>query len=293
MQIRKDGVFMIKRCDVCSPKESLQTMIERDPLFYTYIMCLKATSVYDSYFVDANSGTVQSIVSDCMGAAIRPGCLPIVLESNKAELRKEIAEIIGEVQRIGATELSTNATAILKCYPKIMPMVTSDIGVAAINLYVDDHEPVRKLLEKLQEDKVKLLRTIFSVNSEEDFSNALLLAREIRHSVFSFSICTTKLFVSDLIEFCENILGPVHVITKDRFNKTYFVNIFVSGMVINLVAGQTIHNIDLADNDCAPYMRAKNGEITNLVIAGIINNGFEQGWVNGRHIYENHPSNRP
>ncbi len=319
VSIRRDGVFLAKTCDAHG---STEAMLERDPVFYAYIMSMRAPNIYGGYFVDVTricnlrcqycfyplenknpSGayTIQSIVNDCRAAALRPGCLPIILTGGEPTTRADIGLLIEALLPIGPVELLTNGVNLAKddeMFNRVMPLITANNGVANLNLSIHHKETDgwRTLLDKCRAEGIKVESALIVVDSEDDFIHAVKLAQEMKDVVLSFRIKAAtriwnekkpeKIFCSDMIGWLEAHLGPVQVVTTNRSNKSVFVNVFVGGLFLMLVSWNDTANVDLADIDCAPYYRAKNGQIANFVTASLINEGMAAGWLNGQPHFD-------
>jgi hypothetical protein len=66
--------------------------------------------------------------------------------------------------------------------------------------------------------------------------------------------------------------------------QTSFMNVVYERMRIMLVSWNDVTNVDINELSVMPFYRARNGEIRNLVVACLINEGWDKGWCKGRRI---------
>src|SRR5262245_16079193 len=125
--VERDGVFINK---TCSEHGDQLGMLERDPVFYTWVQGLAAPSIYNGYFVDvtrkcnlrcsycyydlkkedpAGVYTVERIVNDC---AANAHLAPFIFTGGEPTLHPHLPAILREAKRHGPVELLTNGTRL-------------------------------------------------------------------------------------------------------------------------------------------------------------------------------------
>lgn len=311
IQIKSDGVVMNKTC----PTHGMfQSVVERDPLFYLHVIRLGKTSIYPSHFIDvtrtcnlrcdpcfyrlqksdpAGMFTVAKILNECIANVDRQ---PFVFTGGEPTLHPKIGEILIESRKIGAIEMLTNGTKIAEPeeFERISNiLMDSGSGVTHIHLSAHIEETTRwgDVLKLARERGVKLASVLIVVKSKSDFDRAISIAVENQDVVQTFRIkaasvlwntksITEKIFVSDMLRWLEEKQKPLLHVAMGN-NKSCFYNVKFDGIHLMLVSWQDVQNVDLIDIGCAPTYRARNGEVLNLVVANIINEGMDSGWLKG------------
>jgi len=298
-------------------------VLERDPVFYTFVQGLQSPGIYNGYFVDVTRRcqlrctpcyyalqkedpkgvyTVENILADCRVNAHRG---PFIFTGGEPTLHPELPEILGEAAKYGGVELLSNGVRLAEpdYFREIIPLITSPIAgvgpVANLNLSIHRKETDKwqVVVDQCREQGVKIESALIVVDGKEDFAEAINLCHELSDVVLSFRLKAAsriwneqkpangvgKIFVSDMLAWLEE-LGEQPQFVLQRQNKTSFVNVTWDGLFLMLVSWHDTNNVDLHDIECAPYYRARNGEIRNMVTAMLINEGMSAGWLHGHQF---------
>ncbi len=319
VEIREDGVFLHKACSVHGVVQD--AMLERDPIFYTYVMALNSKTIYEGYFVDVTRMcnlrctwcyyhlektdpegpySIQAIVDECRVNAHRA---PFILTGGEPTLREDLPELIREVSKLGEVEMITNGVKLSdpKLLRQIAPLLTHRAGASMIHLSIHPQtDKWRQVIAWCRSDGIKIGSILAVVDSEESFNRAVEMAIEFADVCVGFRIKAAsriwneqkpgsgadKVFVSDMLGWLEKS-GREYTILTHMANKSVFLNIVVEGVFIMLVSWHDTANVDLQDIECAPWYRARNGEVRNMVTSMLKNEGWDSGWVNGARVAEN------
>jgi organic radical activating enzyme len=312
--VGREAVTMNKSCP---HHGQFTSMVERDPLFYQAIRGLRAPSIYDGYFVDVTRRcnlrcehcyyklettdpegeySIPAILNEC---AVSRHRAPFIITGGEPTTREDIGEVIRNVRQIGPVELLTNGTGLTKpeLWTELVPLLTNE-GTDTINvnlsLHVKETDAWREVVNRCRAEGVKLESALIVINSKDEFWEAMTLCKEISDVVECYRIKAAsriwneqkpegKIFVSDMYRWLEESGKPV-VLVPQRHNKVSIVNVAYDRMHLMLVSWYDVSNIDLVDVDCAPYYRARNGEVQNFVTAMMINEGLSKGWLKGRPV---------
>lgn len=312
--VDQEGAVMTKAC----PHHGKTTaLVERDPLFYQYVRGLRAPSIYDGYFVDVTRKcnlrcsfcfykletadpegeySIPAILNEC---AVSRHRAPFIITGGEPTTREDLSELIRNVRQIGPVELLTNGTGLAKpeMWAELLPLLTNegtDIANINLSLHVKETDAWREVVNRCRAEGIKLESALIVINSKEEFWEAVALCKEISDVVECYRIKAAsrlwneqkpegKIFVSDMYRWLEESGKPVALVPQ-RHNKVSIVNVAYDRMHLMLVSWYDVSNIDLVDVDCAPYYRARNGEVQNFVTSCIINEGWEKGWAKGRKI---------
>lgn len=311
-----DGSVMMHKS--CVAHGATAAEVERDPAFYTYVMGLKSPHIYSGYFVDVTKRcnlrcefcyyhletkdpegeySQERIIEDCK-ANVRHGN-PFILTGGEPTIRDDIVDFIGNVQRVGPVAMLTNGVRMAKdkkLMREVVAILTDENKLTRLNLsiHADQTDAWREVLEYCRLMGRKIESILIVVDSKDAFGFALDLCRIYKDVVVSFRIKAAsrlwneqkpqkRIFISDMLRWLDES-GHSYQFIMPGHNKPTFVNVLVDGMWIMLVSWYDVTNVDLLDIDCAPYYRAKNGAVVNLVTWGLINEGWEKGWVSGQMI---------
>ena len=310
----REGVVMRK---TCPHHGQTTTLVERDPLFYQHIRGLRAPSIYDGYFVDVTRKcnlrcefcfyhlettdpegeySIPAILNEC---AVSRHRAPFIITGGEPTTRGDIADLIRNVRQIGPVELLTNGTGLAKpeLWNELVPLLTnegSDVVNVNLSLHVKETDAWREVVDRCRADGVKLESALIVINSKDEFWEAVALCKEISDVVECYRIKAAsriwneqkpegKIYVSDMYRWLEESGKPVALVPQ-RHNKVSIVNVAYDRMHLMLVSWYDVSNIDLVDVDCAPYYRARTGEVQNFVTAMLINEGLSKGWSKGRPV---------
>lgn len=313
ISVTGDGVFITKTCDVHG---TTRAMIERDPLFYMWVVGINSPSIYGGYFIDvtrtcqlrcnpcyyplekkdpAGHFSVDEIVSDCAVNAMRA---PFILTGGEPTLHPELPKLIERLSRYGGVELLTNGIKMAdrEYFNEIAPLIANKDGSLNLNLSIhNESDKWKNVIENCDIDGAQIESCLIVVRDKDSFLNAIKIAKEHSGTVRSFRIKAEtsiwnqsssgneKVFVSDMLRWLEE-LGGVRLVVDGRHNKSVYLNVIFDSMHLMLLSWHDVGNVDLRDISCPPYYRARNGEVCNFVTAALINEGMANGWLKGRRI---------
>jgi organic radical activating enzyme len=307
-----DLVRMFKHCPHHGDHHSI---VEKDALFYQAVRSINAPSIYNGHFVDvtrvcnlrcercyyhlekedpAGEYSVEAILNECR---VNRNRAPFILTGGEPTMRSDISELIAKVKTIGPVELLSNGTKLAssEMFDAVMPLLTED-GEANLNLslHLKETDKWMEVIARCRATGLKIESALIVINNKEEFLKAVELAKSLKDVVLSFRIkaasllwaeqgVESKIFVSDMLNWLDDTAQPVRWIPQ-RHNKVSIVNVMYEGVFLMLVSWYDASNVDLVDIDCAPFYRARNGEVKNFVTACIINEGMERGFIKGRKI---------
>lgn len=312
IEVGRNGVRMFK---TCPQHGEIVSMVERDPVFYQWVRGMNSPSIYEGYFMDVTRTcnlrcdpcyyhlekadpvgeySIPALVSEARVNALRA---PFILTGGEPTMREDLPEVIVELSKVGPVELLSNGVRLAKdeCFNEIMPLITRADGIANLNLslHTKETDAWQAVVARCRSERIKIESALIVINSEDEFLSALKLAKELGDTVCNFRIKAAskiwaeqkpdKLFTSDLWNWLEKTGKPVHLI-RERHNKTSIVNVAWDGLWLMLVSWYDTSNVDLLDINCAPWYRARSGEVANMVTAMLLNEGFDKGWLKGRNF---------
>ena len=171
-----------------------------------------------------------------------------------------------------------------------------------LSLHLKETDTWRIIMEMLRADKIRIESALVVINSKESFLNAVALAHEYSDVIAAMRIHVgtalyadqkpatgaDKIFVSDMLNWLEEAGENPKPFMPDH-NKPTFFNVKAGGagvrpMWLMLVSWYDKTNIDVIDIAVPPLYRAKTGQALNLVHWGIVNEGFDAGWIAGKRM---------
>lgn len=316
VRVGADGVWMTK---VCSEHGMTRAMVERDPVFYMFVSGLNSPSIYDGYFIDVTRQcnlrctycyyplekkdpeglfTIERLVQEC---AVNVHRAPFIFTGGEPTFRPDIVDLVKAVKRVGPVEMLTNGVRLADpvFYDELMPELMNADGTANLNLSIhdDQSDKWRTVIETCRRDQIRIESALIVVDSKERFFEAVKMADEFKDVVMSFRIKAAtriwneqkpeeKIFVSDMMKWLEETGKPMHLITQGRHTKSVFLNVLFDGAFLMLLSWHDVTNVDLPDINCAPWYRARNGQVLNFVTAALVNEGMAAGYLCGNHIVQ-------
>lgn len=304
-----DHVMMEKYCTEHGP---FTAMVERSPEYYAMCERMDNREFYAGYFIDVTQRcnlkcqycyypvdnrsldpSADSIVQDCMVNGHRA---PIILTGGEPTMRDDLPALISRLQKtVGQVELLTNGVRLgdEKYLDSLISLLREGDNVR-INLSVHKEAGKLEVLDHLRARGLKLESILVVVDELGQIDGIVSLMDEYRDVIASARVkAATRIwseqkpeetvFVSDMLNYLMD-KGVTRVVANGRNNKTNFCNVVHNGLFLMLVAWYGVHNVDLIDIDCAPWYRARNGQVCNMVTAGLINEGMAKGWLNGKNI---------
>ena len=296
-----EQVTMEKYCSEHGPFTSL---VERDPGYYLYCEEKGHTSIYNGYFIDVtkrcnlsckycyyakDSGSIDPSIEYIMqDAIVNAGRAPFILTGGEPTLRDDLPELIGRLQDVGPVELLTNGVRLAddpEYLERLIPLlVEGDTNILRINLSLHEESNGKDLalLDLLRDRGYVVESVLVVIDQVEQIDDILTILNEYRDVICCTRIkAATQLwaekqsagiFVSDMMRHLEQ-KGAVEF-WPGRNIKTSFATVLFDGLILMLVSWYSVDNVDLIDIDGAPYYRAQNGQIANIVTAAIINEGM-------------------
>jgi uncharacterized radical SAM superfamily Fe-S cluster-containing enzyme len=321
VQVDSAGAKIHRRCAQHGDQTGL---LEKDPVFYTWIKGQNCPSIYPGLMLDvtrrcnlrckfcfynlekkdpADVYSIGNLVDEC---AAHRNLAPFILTGGEPTIRPDLPDLIKELLPLGPVEVVTNGVKLAEpeYFESLVPLLSNQVGdrwVANINLSIHDQETDawKAVLERCRKDKIVLESALIVIDSGERFAQALDICRDASDVVQAFRIKAAsqlwnekkpptghgKIFVSDMLSWLEAMDGGVTwKLVPQRQNKSVFVNVAWRGLFLMLVSWHDIGNVDLLDISCPPYYRARNGVLANFVTAALINEGLQKGWMGGRKL---------
>ena len=219
------------------------------------------------------------------------GLAPFILTGGEPTLRCDLMDIIVDLQNFGAVELLTNGTGInetnicelsellrvvdrtsisLSIHPEIM-----DDNLRVIDLFRSRGLKMEGILWVI-DDLSQIDKIIEFCETHKDVICSCRIKAATR--VWNDQKSEKKIFVSDMLKYMKT---KGAIVTWWRQNKVSFVTVELNGFHYMLVSWYDAENIDMLDINCAPYYRAKTGEVMNILTAMVINEGIGKGYLNG------------
>jgi organic radical activating enzyme len=314
------GVRMGKVCPEHGPSDGL---VEKDPVFYTLVRSMDSPFIYAGYFVDVTRACnlrceycyyplekkdpeamfdIPRVVADC---AVNKQLQPFVLTGGEPTTRPDICDLIEAVQKVGSVEMLTNGVTMAdpKVYDSIVPLLLRPDGSAAIHLSIHPQaqDSAETVLQQCCDRGIKMGSCLIVIDSETQFTRAMSFVNTWQNEVLCWRIKAAsriwheqkpsaakdesgKVFVSDMLDWLDEMGGWSFIQQPGSGNKSVFVNVRWRNSYLMLVSWHDVNNVDLLDIACAPFYRARNGEVCNFVTAGLINEGMQKGWMKGTNI---------
>lgn len=320
VEVHRHSEVLLRK--TCSEHGAQVGVLERDPVFYTFVSGLRSPSIYNGYFIDVTRRcnlrcefcyyaleksdpvglySVEAILDECRINAHRG---PVIFTGGEPTLHPELPELLSEARKFVGVELLSNGVRLSEpdYFNEVMPLIMQDVNgqkVANLNLSIHRKESDhwQEVIELSRSSGLKIESALIVVDSSESFAEAIEIAQGLSDVVLSFRIKAAsriwdeqkpgsgvdKIFVSDMLDWLER-MGERPQFVYERQNKSVFVNVLWGGMFLMLVSWHDTSNVDLHDIECAPYYRARNGEVRNMVTSMLINEGIEKGFCKGQLI---------
>ncbi len=314
ISIGRELVTMEKTCPVHGKSTGI---VERDPLFYQHIRSLRSPSIYDGYFVDVTmvcnlrcsacfhplaktdpegEYSIENILNECR---VNRALGPFIITGGEPTVRPDIVELATKMKEIGPIELLSNGVKLAEegLFTDMMALLKnedSDVVNLNLSLHLKETDKWMVVVARCRSLGLKIESALIVIENKEEFLKAVELAKSLSDVIVSFRIKNAsklwneqrpveKVFVSDMLRWLEEQGKPLQMIPS-RHNKISIINVVYDAVHLMLVSWYDVGNCDILDVDCAPYYRAKNGEVRNFVTACIINEGIAAGFVKGGKI---------
>jgi uncharacterized radical SAM superfamily Fe-S cluster-containing enzyme len=284
----------------CFEHGSFIAMLERDPVWFAYCKDLNCDNIYSGYMIDITNkcnlnckycyhknGNTEMSIFDIMSEVEQHKYLaPFLISGGEPTEHSNIFEVIKQMSTIGETILLTNGIKLSdEVYlDKVIEtgLVTNNVLRIALSFHPESNDKDIAFIKLCKKKKLKLLTVMYVIDNLEQIKDVLKLYESYKDTILNIRIkAATKvgntkinckrIFVSDMIKHLESF-GKV-IINKTKSNKVKFASIYFNGLDISLVSWYDKYNIDLNDINCAPYYKAKNGSINNMLTSFILNEG--------------------
>ena len=293
-------VYMVKHC----PEHGIFTgMIDRDPAWYALMRSYQAPEIYKGYVVDITPQcniscricyhdrkgyhrSVDRIVDECKDNADKA---PFILSGGEPTIHPDLIEIIHGVRELGEVHLLTNGVKFAAD-----PKLCADAIEAGLRLW-DNNVNIGlsfhpesagadiQCLELFRSMGVKIVTALALVDEVTQLDGFIETFRAYRDVISALRIRAAenvwnekgvigRVFISDMVKRLQG-MGPVSIITALN-NKPSYVNVLFEDMHVIFVSGYDKGNVDLNDINCAPWYKAKDGTINNIVTSLLINEGM-------------------
>jgi organic radical activating enzyme len=300
------GVIMTKNC---SEHGVFTSVVERDPQWFNYCQALNCKGIYDGLLIDVtkkcqlqcqycyhkNEGEhipVSQIIED---AKKLRDCKLFILTGGEPTLHPDLSKIITGLKEYGDVSLLTNGIKLCneKYFKEIIPLLEKDGGVnVGLSFHKESEGKDFEFLGLCRKHKKKIATGFFVIDDIQQIDEALNIAREYRDVMMVMRIkaasnlgdernADNKIFVSDMLNYLSS-RGNTQIITGTNENgytynnKVSIANVMHEGIQLMLISWYDVNNIDLYDIDCAPYYKAQDGNVYDMVNACIINEGIEK-----------------
>lgn len=311
--IGDDGVIINK---TCSEHGAFSSTIETNSEFYLRCQQLNSQTIYPGYFVDVTKKcNMKGVCGSCyypvdnnneditinhihQDIQIGMHLAPFILTGGEPTLRSDLHKIMGLAGRYGNVGIVTNGSGIneesIKLY---MPYLLGQNNTLSINLSIHNERPklYQNTFKTIRACGKKLESVLCVINKLEDMDSAVELCNENSDIIVSCRIKAAvnvwdeskqdnSIQVSEMLSYMVNKFGAEPVWWEK--NKSRYFNVKLKNIGYMLMRWYDVNNVDLIDIACGPYYKAKNGEIVNLLVAMLINEGVARGYVCGEPILQ-------
>lgn len=308
----KSNVIMYK---YCRAHGYFSAVIENDPLWYMFCKQNNSKNIYDGYMIDIteqcnlhckycynSSSTVERSLEDILDDVRENRDLaPFILSGGEPTMHSKLPELIKQISEIGEVFVITNGIKL--CNEEYFnELLSSGIAVDnVLHIALSLHKEAKGLdirFLKFCRQRGFIITTLMCVVDDltqidyylsiyKEFIDVIGSIRlKAATAVWNTTNITNNIFVSDMIKYLET-LGKTDVLTNGYNNKTSFASVNHEGLLLFLVSWYNKFNIDLKDIDCAPYYKAKDGNIYNILTSFVVNEGIEaQNTLRDRSMYD-------
>jgi organic radical activating enzyme/GNAT superfamily N-acetyltransferase len=304
-----DAVWLTKQC---KEHGEFTSMLERQVEWYNITKDCK--NIYDGYLIDVtsrcnlkckycyhdNNGEEKSLEDIVLEAYEHRDKSPFILTGGEPTMHKDLPEIIKSISQFGQCNLLTNGIKL--CDEKYLDKIIESglnytEGIVDISLSFHKEAQGRDLefLELCRKKGIVIWTAFYVIDELSQIEQAVELFKAYSDVVNNFRIkaasnlwaeskADNKIFVSDMIKYLSS-LGKTELIIGAN-QKVSYAQVLHEGLDIKLISWYDVTNVDLQDIECAPYYRALDGTVNNLVTTAIINEGIKrQRGMKIRRVY--------
>lgn len=300
ISFNNESVWMYKDC---SEHGHFSSKVEDDIAWYEYCMNNPSKNIYDGYMIDVtdtcnlsckycyhplNKSGHKSVDELVLEAIENINIQPFILSGGEPTLHPELPLIISNLRRVGRVSLLTNGIKL--CNEKYLDSIVES-GVVDNGYYLNIVLSMHKESEGKDIEFLSLCRhkgyqvasAIFVIDSINQIDDVLFVYKQFKDVLRSVRIHSStgiwndnnpsrKIFVSNMLNYLST-LGELHIVSDDlHHNKVSYANAMLDGeYMIYPVCWYDVNNIDLDDIDCAPFYKANDGTLNNIVTSFIIN----------------------
>jgi organic radical activating enzyme/GNAT superfamily N-acetyltransferase len=292
--------MMLKECPVHG---TFTSIVERDIDWYDFCQKNASRGIYDGYLIDVtsrcnlkceycyhdNNGSERSKDEIIQDAEEHKDLAPFILTGGEPTLHPDLPEIIREISKFGEVNLLTNGIKLCdeKYFDEIVSILPQFDGITDISLSIHTESNGKDLefLDLCYKKGIKIWTIFYVINEIEQIKDAISLFHQYKDSVNNFRIkvasnlwnernADNKIFVSDMLKYL-NTNYPLKPELINSNQKVSYAQVNHMGLDIKLISWYDAQNVDLWDIDCAPYYKANDGTVNNLVTTGLINEGLK------------------
>ena len=308
----EENVMMTKQCPIHG---TFHAMVERDPQWFK---SAQSSGIYNGYLIDItskcnikckycyhdNNGSERSVDDIVQEAEANKHLAPFILTGGEPTLHKDLPEIIRRLSKLGEVNLLTNGIKL--CDENYLNELL-DTGLStpqgideiSLSFHVESNGKDIELLEYYKRTGRKLWTCFYVIDNLCQISKAIELFQLYRNQICNFRIkaasnlwsegnADNKIFTSDMIKY---VFALGDTTFQEANQKVSYAQVWHKGLDIKLCAWYDVQNIDIWDIDCAPFYKAHNGTVNNLVTTALINEGIEKR--NGLNIRRAYPCDIP
>jgi len=309
----RDGAAWMTK--VCLEHGTFDAMVERDYGWWLYSQTHAGKGIYDGYIVDATTrcnlnchhcfhskgGADRSIPDIALELRSRslPGDAPVILFGGEPTIHSEFFQLAREIRdEFGLLSMVTNGTmtADPSFFEKALPffMLRGRDTTINVSTHKESNGADIATLENARDAGVTIYSVLYLVDDIGQVEHAVKLAdrysdvvQNVRiraaGNIWAESEDPDRLFVSDIIKELAR-LGRVELIAGAK-HVTGFANIKFNGNLHLIPAAfPDVFRVDLQEIDCAPWYRAKDGSVNNILTSLLINEGIDKGFYQGRPV---------
>lgn len=287
----KSKVVMMKKCQ---EHGIFTSVVERSIHWYEYCQALNSNAIYDGYLIDVtskcnlqckycyhdNNGKERSIKDILWQAEQHKELAPFILTGGEPTLHSELPEIVKGLSEFGKVNLLTNGIRFCDASYRdaILPLLKYESGVTSISLsfHKEANGKDIEFLDYCKENNIVIWTVFYVIDALSQIDEAINLFKQYSTCVHDFRIKAAstlwntqnvqdKIFVSDMLKYLDG------AVLQNSNQMISYAQVFYEELDIKLVSWYDIGNVDLWDINCAPYYRANDGSINNLVTSCLLN----------------------
>lgn len=291
-------IRMVKEC----PEHGIfNATMEKDRLFYLSTQH-PASDLYAGHFVDVTTRCnmkcqycyfpcgdadipTKLIINECL---VNNG--PYILTGGEPTVRDDLPDLMEKISKIGPVHLISNGRAFAdsQYLSECAKFAFQDDFCSYVNVsFHGDEKVFCEAMQSVEYLGLRLSSILFVIDDVEQIGDVVRYAKKYKDHCGIVRIKaasnvwaqsgTEKIFASDILQWFKD-RGAVQVYPTA---KPVYAPFLFEGISYAAVSWHDVGNVDLVEINCAPTYRAKNGQVTDLIRAFLINEGMDKGWLNG------------